>query len=478
MKNKFLYHIITAVALLAATSVGAQKNYEGEIMLDGPVMQKHDNMLTVNMALDFSNMELNRRHMLTLTPILRSASGETSFPSVVVAGNRRYKVLKRSVALRNFKFEEEPYAVVRLNRRAPRYVDMSFELPFQEWMYGSDLVMGEALSGCAWRALSSDEYYARKNVFAKPAVSAYRLAYVVPDVELVKIRSSSYSAVLNFVVNESDILRGYMDNSVILDKVDGIIRDIKNDPDLTITELQVIGYASPEGNYNRNMILSRDRAFAFANYLHEQGLNNITTSWKGEDWNGLKAAIAASDLSFKNQVIGIIDDNANILQRKQRMLALGKEYRYLLTYYYPPLRRIDYTIAYIARPFNVEEAKGLIYTKPNYLSLNEMYLLAVSYPKDSPEFKKVFDVASRMYPQDPVAKLNNATLEIEKGALESGMATLVEVNMPEAWNNLGVASAAKEDYAQARQYFSKAAAAGLSVAASNLEMLDLYIQSR
>lgn len=50
------------------------------------------------------------------------------------------------------------------------------------------------------------------------------------------------------------------------------------------------------------------------------------------------------------------------------------------------------------RAFNVDEAKQLYKTKPQYLSLNEMFLVANTYPKDSDEFKEVFDILPAFIP--------------------------------------------------------------------------------
>ncbi|MCD8270772.1 MAG: tetratricopeptide repeat protein [Parabacteroides sp.] len=150
----------------------------------------------------------------------------------------------------------------------------------------------------------------------------------------------------------------------------------------------------------------------------------------------------------------------------------------LLEDYFPSLRRIDYTLAYIARPFDVNEAKLVIQTKPQYLSLNEMFLVANTYPKDSPEFKEVFDIAVRLYSTDPVAQQNTAALEIERDAIDAGIKRLEAINTPEAWNNLGVAYAQKKEYQKALDYFSKAANAGVKAAIQNQEELSNWLKEQ
>ena len=118
-------------------------------------------------------------------------------------------------------------------------------------------------------------------------------------------------------------------------------------------------------------------------------------------------------MANKKEILEILDIQ-DINKRKAKLHALngGRTYKILLDKYYPPLRRIDYTLAYIARPFDVNEAKQVIKTKPQYLSLNEMFLVANSYDKGSDQFKEVFDIAVRLYPTDPIAQLNTAALRL------------------------------------------------------------------
>lgn len=92
-------------------------------------------------------------------------------------------------------------------------------------------------------------------------------------------------------------------------------------------------------------------------------------------------------------------------------------WRQLLTEVFPALRHSDYRVSYTIRPFSVEEARQLIHTKPQLLSLNEMFLVANTYAPGSQEFNDVFEIAVRMYPQDVTANLNAAITALGKNDL-------------------------------------------------------------
>jgi tetratricopeptide (TPR) repeat protein len=170
--------------------------------------------------------------------------------------------------------------------------------------------------------------------------------------------------------------------------------------------------------------------------------------------------------------------NPDARDAELKKLSGGQTYRTLLDTYYPPLRRTDYTIAYTVRPFSVEEAKGVIKTNPRLLSLNEMFLVAQTYEPASGEFKEVFDIATRLYPDEPIAILNSAAADIEGGNNRAAIDRLNRIESdPRAWNNLGVAYVRLGDTAKAMEYFQKAADKNDSDAEINLRELKKHLES-
>ena len=62
-----------------------------------------------------------------------------------------------------------------------------------------------------------------------------------------------------------------------------------------------------------------------------------------------------------------------------------------------------------------------------------------------------------------------------KLAYDPAISRLQGINLPEAWNNLGVAYAMKKDYTTAMQYFDQAAQAGVQDAAANRDELAAWL---
>lgn len=474
--------VIFFASCFAATA--AQKTYSGVFTFKNLQFTRQDDLLVLNFDLDMSSVHIHPQVMVELLPILRTGDGlqAYSFDPILIAGKTRNKVLRRELLFDNYTNEREPQQFVSRQNGKKQFVPVMLTVPYTGWMRDAELVLLEDATGCAGCDLGKKEYIVAERVLPEPFIPQYELQYVMPEAEPVKQRSETYAAHLNYKVARYELLRDFGNNNQVLNEADKIVSEIRNDNNLTIQTLTITGYASPEGNYNSNMELSKNRAFSFVNYLvknHNLAESLMKTDWKGEDWEGLRKSVAASSLTDRDAVVRIIDENYDITRRKQQLQALngGATYRTLLKDYYPALRRNEYTIAYVARPFNIEEAKLVMRTKPHHLSLNEMFLVANTYPKGSLEFKEVFDIAIQLYPEDNVAKLNASVHDIESGHYNRAIGRLKGVTLGEALNNTGVAYAGMGEYEQAAAYFKRAADKGNAVARANAEQLEKVMKN-
>lgn len=481
--KKFTHIFILPVALFLGVTTAAygQRVYSGQVTVENLTGIKENNTLSVYMDIVLDALKIGSDEMLTLTPVLTANTGTQSraLPPAVVNGRRRQKMVERARVLNGDPvFAETPQTVLKRNNNTRQTISYSAAVPLESWMSDASLKLVKNATGCAECDKGSGEQLLTGRVLREPYMPTYKLTYIVPEVEPVKARSDRHSATFNYVVGKHDLVRNYKNNASEFDRVDKVINEVKGNKDLNITEFTVSGYASPEGNFNSNRALSDRRANSFADYLsstHGVGRNQFKVTGYGEDWAGLKEAVENSSLADKNEIIRIINNESNPDARDAQLkkLSKGQTYNNLLANYYPPLRRTDYTIAYNVRAFSVEEAREIIKTNPKLLSLNEMYLVAQSYPANSKEFKEVFDIATRMYPNEPIAIINSAAADIEGGNHQGAIGRLSKMeNDPRAWNNLGVAYVRMGNTAKAKEYFQKAATRGDADAKVNLEELN------
>lgn len=464
--------------LLSAWGGKAQTLYRDQIRVDKlSVTRSDDNCLTVHMNLILQEkLELASNNSLTLTPYLEAEGRTKTLPSIMVYGRKRQLVNQR-----NNRQPELAYAVIRRQRHERQKTDYLVQIPYEAWMSRANLKLNIDVCGCCDEIdKNSGERIAQLNI--APLKLQPAIAYITPKAEGVKHRAVEGTAYLDFPVNKIIIYPEYRRNSTELTKIRNGIDTVRNDKNTRITGIRIHGYASPEGSYAVNTRLAKGRTQALVDYVtsyYNFDRSLIASEYTPEDWEGFRKFVEASSMDKKEEVLATMDHPAMTPDEKERKIAalLGPQaYRhYLLDECYPALRHSDYTVSYTVRGFNLDESKEIIKTRPQQLSLEEIYLVAQSYEPGSEEFNHTFQVAAVLFPTGPTANLNAAAMEIQKGGdLTAAKAHLAKADpkAAETMNNLGVIALLEGDLTTAEKYFEEAKAAGLvSTAETNLNEL-------
>lgn len=412
--------LYTLIYMLGCTSfLYAQNPEEGTFLVKEKNAERVGEDLVITMKADISSMQLSRNQSLVCTPLVESGDSVRALAPIIINGKVRHILYERME--RTGKKELE----IRRYNDTEQQVDYLARTPYADWMEKADVTLVMDDCGCGWKALSQnrDKLFALN--FAEPVVIDPMLVYVKPAPEEVKARHLDGSAYLDFPVNQITINPDYRNNSVELKKIQQTVEAVKNDPYATITSLSIKGYASPEGTYKGNAYLAENRAKALLNYVKDHyDLSGVelTVDFEPEDWEGLEAAVEKGNLPDKEELLAIIraDELADWDAREWKLKSLngGSSYKILLRDVYPSLRHSDYRVNYHIRNFSVDEAKQIIQSDPSKLSLNEMFLVAETYETGSEPFNEVFEVAVRMYPDDPVSNLNAAISAINTRQLD------------------------------------------------------------
>lgn len=482
MKKRIIYSALTVIlALIVVLPANAQKLYKDAILISDATLWQEGNSLYINMLIDITNLKVAKDRTLTLTPVLTGAQNNIPLQEIIINGKRRQKAYLRAITLNKD-------AGLQMPNGQTDVITYSQILPYQPWMENAVLNLEENLCGCAGhqeelnQELITDEVSTEegrlKNMM--PMV-----AYIQPTVEAVKARSEQYEAHLDFPVNKSVILTDFMNNHTELMNIRSMFEKIQSDKNLTVTSISIDGFASPEGPLKLNEQLSKSRAEALKSYLNANEkipAHLYKVSFGGENWDGLVKALEASSMKEKDTFLQIIKNTTDDVRRKQEIMRVdgGAPYRVLLKELYPPLRKVDCRIDYTVVNFDVSQGRIVMKQQPKYLSLNEMYQVANSYPKGSNDFINVFDVAVRMYPNDEVANINAAAVSLSQKDVESARKYMKKANKQTAEyeNNLGVLYFLQGDVQQAISTFSKAAKAGNEVAKNNLKQLEKILNMK
>jgi hypothetical protein len=454
----------------------------GRVHYQQNYMKQSGDSLVVDMDLDMSKLELAANHAQIVTPVISSSTEEIELPRVMIQGTLRNKAFVRELELDDQAYREFennlPYAIVKPKGRLNYHI----AIPYEPWMADAFLDVEEDLCGCGNKAkIARSRVFEAltKDIKADPVYQVRpQLAFIQPEVEVIKKRTEIGNAYLDFPRGKNEIFPNFGNNPVELAKIDNMIRTIATNKDITVQRVLMTGYASPESSLKFNTELSRARAASMMRYF----MNNSTlpsslfeTHTGGEDWEGFRRLLEDYPLSNKKEIFRLMSAIGDVDEREKAISKVdgGLPYKIIYEEIYPKLRRVVCEVSFTVKDFSMEEAKENLAVAPQLLSLNEMYILANTYEVGSPEFLHVFEVARREFPNDPVANLNGAAAALAKNNLREAERYLKQSDSstPEYANNMGVYRMLTGDYREAETWLKRAESEGLRVATYNMREL-------
>ena len=462
-----LYMAMAGCPFVAGAQEGSLRVGADDVALENLKVERSEGKLIVDMDVNLDALKMPSNVRFVFTPLVK-AGGKVRTMEPLVINGRRQQIAFERYAHKGFSHQA---TVVRRRNGKEQTVHYTGVLPYEEWMRNSNIVLAEDLCGCGGDVEEQASTPLHK-------IRHYAMAYVRPKAEARKVRQEEGRAFLDFPVDKTTLYPDYRDNPRELDKILRTIRVVQEDRNTTITRVSIHGYASPEDTYAHNTELAWGRARMLKDYVARlSGLDEkiFEVEATPEDWEGLRRRVAESGLAHKAGILELIDGDLEPDAKEWAIKSrYPEDYRFMLQNWYPALRHSDYVVTYDVRPFSVDEAKALLYTKPQQLSLEEMFLVAQTYEPGSTEFNEVFEIAVRMFPDNPVANLNVACALIESGQYDRAEPYLKKAgDVPEALHARGVVAARRGKETEAKGLFSRAGAAGVKAATDNLDLMDM-----
>lgn len=425
--------------------------------------------LDVKLSMDLKELDVESNRAVLLTPRLVNGTDSIELPSVGIYGRRRYYHYVRNGIGSISGADETVYPA----SKKPDRVEYNKSVAYEEWMDGATLKFHRSDWGCCQEILAEYE-----NGLGEHHEAFFpELVFARPEAELMKSRSLSGSAFIDFPVNKTVIYPEYRRNTAELGKIEASIDSVRNDKDVSIVSVWLKGYASPESPYTHNRDLAIGRTKALKEHirkLYNFADSIIVTEYEPEDWEGLRRYVEKSNIDHRQEILALIDSDLEPDAKEAKIKrTYPEEYRFLLQHCYPALRHTDYRIDYNIRSYNnVEEIRSILKERPQNLDLNEFYLIAGTHEPGTAEFTEVFETAVRMYPNDETANLNAANAAIRQGNHEAARRYLDKAgNSAEAAYARGSLAIREKDYKTAVDHLEKARRMGLEKATAILTEL-------
>ncbi|MEY4604455.1 MAG: hypothetical protein RIT43_1747 [Bacteroidota bacterium] len=294
--------------------------------------------------------------------------------------------------------------------------------------------------------------------------------------QFTRVTEQTFVAQINYERGKSVVRPGELKDKDIVALVNWL-KAAQSNPKIAIKAVNITGYASPEGEENKNNTLSTDRAEAAKKAAMDlsKGAKNTameTVSFnlngRGEDYEGFKKELQSSTMNEdeKNLVIRVLEMHSDPVTRETEMRNMGKTFKYLDDNIFPKLRRAEISIVYDLTGYTDEELKTLSTTKPDSLKVEEL-LFAATLTNDLNTKLQIYTAAQKKYADDARTHNNvGAVLYMQNKANDAKShfekANALADNAIHK-NNLGACAGVAGDRAKAKQLFTQAKGAGSEV---------------
>ena len=307
--------------------------------------------LSVKMDIEMKGLFPGSNEAVIIAPEIKKGQDSTQLKPVSLYSRNQWYYYKRSGRTASGK---EEISI----RRADIPATLNYEAvtPYCSWMDGADLYLGKTIRGCV-----GCEKQERQSTFLalvqdtpeRDTVLVENIVYVRDTIvirEPVGVRSLAGRAFVGFPVNETAIDPQYQSNTAELGKLRASIDSVRSSAGAVIRKIWIKGYASPDGKYDINARLARERTKAVKRYV--ASLYNIPEDifeieWVAENWEGLRSFVETSSLPHRTGILEIID-GARLPDDKEWMIKsrYPDDWKAIQEQCLPLLRRTDYRIDY------------------------------------------------------------------------------------------------------------------------------------
>ena len=288
--------------------------------------------------------------------------------------------------------------------------------------------------------------------------------------KLVRSTDKTVEAVVNFDLNSSVLKPAELKDADIV-QLQTLLTSISTNPKMVVTQIELRGFASPEGEIFNNDGLAQSRAEAGT-----KALNTMLKSAKldvlygslikanamGEDWDGFRNAMEKSAIADREIIIRILQRTSDLVEREKEIKNLTKTYTEIKDDLFPALRRCAIVVHYTENGYTDVELISLGKSNPSVLSYEEL-MKAGSLIDDANVKASIYKEAETKANGDYRASNNlgvvyygmNKSAEAAKQFEKAyGMNKNAETS-----NNLGVATRLKGDRKAALKLFNESGSA-------------------
>ena len=300
-------------------------------------------------------------------------------------------------------------------------------------------------------------------------------AAVAPDAYQ-RITKKKLDANIKFLIQQATLRKSELKNNSVQEFVK-MLKQINNDREkLSLENIEVSAYASPDGGFAINDKLAGERQKVSENYVNQELKKMkfdapVDAKYTAQDWEGFQQLVKASNIQDKEVILRVLSMYKDPQEREQQIKNISSAFRELADGVLPELRRARLTINYETIGRSDDQILEQLKADPAKLSIEEI-LYGATLKSTLDEKKDVYLTAAKVYPNDYRAYNNIAALEFERGNYSAAKEYLQKIkSLPEANANLGLLALKDGDVATAERFIASATDAnGLAEIMGNLNL--------
>ena len=286
---------------------------------------------------------------------------------------------------------------------------------------------------------------------------------IAPD-KFQRIIKEAHDANIMFLVRQAELRSSELQKGELIDWQDIVAS--ANAADNQRVEIEISSYASPEGGFQLNDQLAKQREVNTEKYLVKELQQSnayvpVNARYTAQDWDGFQALVEKSNIQDKELILRVLAMYSDTEQREREIKNISALYSTLSEEILPQLRRSRLTANIEIIGKSDEEISGLAQSNPRALNVEEL-LYAATLTSTLSDKENIYKKVTELFPQEARGFNNLGVIEYTKGNFSQATALFQKANqlsgsLPEANLNLGWTALTENDAAKAEQYFGNAA---------------------
>lgn len=469
---KIISLFVIAAAVAGCNGLGKMSKNAGTVKYEvtpNP-LEMHGDSVAITVKGTYPPKYFAKKVSLTVTPTLKSASGEKSFKPITIIG------------------EKVEGNGTKVNMKAGGGFTYTDKIAYSSDLRAADVMVNiKGMKGKTEKDLPSTKI--ADATITTPLLVKNDEKVIVGKDNFQRITPVAFDGRVYYPVNVSSLSPGFKHNTSGINNktesaaLDSILKSCAA-PNMSIKSIDVTGNASPDGKVDLNTKLADNRSKSTDKYLADRMKKMkmkadsvaMNRSSVAEDWPGFQKEMQSSDMAMKDVILRIVASNSDPEAREMEIKKMGKAYKEIADGIMPKLRKSDYRVNAEKIGRTDEEISRLAKSNPDSLSVEEI-LYAATLTQDNNERLAIYNSAERIYPQDWRSANNVGVVKFQMKDVDGAMAEFSKADQLSAnnmivMNNMGAGYRQKGDRKKAAEMYAAAQGAGSEVG-ENMAVVDI-----